>query len=154
MLSSTSSLEEIAAYQAFLNQDVLDYDYLPKVPHIPEHLPLRLQNFILNKYKYTVIGRTYLFPTDPCMIWLGAVDEDGYARHRVPQCATVSEPSQILSRFMYQHLVEEIGADLEVHHECGNSGCINIRHLKAISHDLNIAIGDPRYSQGTSPCQA
>jgi hypothetical protein len=44
--------------------------------------------------------------------------------------------------------------DLEVHHECGNPACINIRHLKAITHDLNIAIGDPRYSQSTDPCQA
>ena len=154
MLSSTSSLEEIAAYEAFLNMDVLDYDYMPKVPHIPEHLPLRLQNFILNKFENTFPGTTYLFPTDPCMIYLGFVDEDGYARINVPKCATVSEPSQILSRFMYQHLVEDIGPDLECHHLCGQPSCINIRHLKAISHELNVAIGDPRYSQGTSPCQA
>lgn len=78
-----SMLEDKAAYPAFLNMDVFDYDFLPKVSHIPEHLPNRRQNFILNKYKYTVIGRTYLFPTDPCKIYLGAVDEDSYAGHRV-----------------------------------------------------------------------
>ena len=88
------------------------------------------------------------------MIYLGAVDEDGYARIRVPKCATVAKPSEILSRFMYQHLVEEIGTDLEVHHRCGNPSCINPRHLTAIPHDLNVAIGDPRYSDISLPCQA
>jgi hypothetical protein len=154
MLSTTSDLTAIEDYQSFLNMDCFDYDFLPKVPHIPDHLPIRLQSFILDKFKKTMAGRTYMFPHDPCMVYLGAIDEDGYARIRVPKCATVAKPSEILSRFMYQHLVEEIGADLEAHHDCGNPGCINIRHLKAISHELNVAIGDPRYSQSTFPCQA
>ena len=154
MLSTTNDLTANTDYQAFLNRDCFDYDFLPKVPHIPDNLPIRLQSFILDKFKKTMAGRTYMFSNDPCMIWLGAVDEDGYARIRVPKCATVSQPSEILSRFMYQHLVEEIGPDLEVHHLCGQPSCINTRHLSAISHELNISIGDPRYSQGTSPCQA
>ena len=154
MLSATNDLTANADYQAFLNMPVLDYDFLPKVSHIPDHLPIRLQSFILDKFKKTMAGRTYMFPHDPCMIYLGAVDEDGYARIRVPQCATAAAPSKILSRFIYQHLVEEVDPDLEVHHLCGQPSCINPRHLKAMTHDLNIAIGDPRYSQGTSPCQA
>ena len=45
MLSTASDLLDISAYQDFLNMSVLDYDFLPKVPHIPENLPIRLQNF-------------------------------------------------------------------------------------------------------------
>ena len=40
MLSTASDLTDIEAYQDFLNMDVLDYDFLPKVPHIPENLPI------------------------------------------------------------------------------------------------------------------
>lgn len=154
MLSATNDLTANADYQSFLNMPVLDYDFLPKVPHIPDHLPIRLQSFILDKFKKTMAGRTYMFPSDPCMVYLGAIDEDGYARIRVPRCATAAAPSQILSRFIYQHLVEEVDPDLEVHHLCGQPSCINPRHLKAMTHDLNVSIGDPRYSQGASPCQA
>ena len=154
MLSTASNLTAIKDYQAFLNISVLDYDFLPKVPHIPDHLPMRLQSFLLDKFKKTMAGRTYLFPNDPCMVYLGAVDDDGYARIRVPKCATVAQPSEVLSRFVYQHLIEEIGPDLEVHHRCGNPSCINPRHLTAISHELNVAIGDPRYSDISIPCQA
>ena len=142
MLSTTSDLTAIEDYQSFLNMDCFDYDFLPTVPHIPDHLPIRLQSFILDKFKKTMAGRTYMFPHDPCMIYLGAIDEDGYARIRVPKCAIVAKPSEILSRFMYQHLVEEIDPELEVHHLCGQSSCINIRHLTAISHEQNVAIGD------------
>ena len=88
------------------------------------------------------------------MIYNGVVDEDGYARISVPKCATAAKPSEILFRFMYQHLMEEIGPDLEVHHRCGNPSCINPRHLTAIPHDRNVAIGDPRYSDISPPCQA
>ena len=154
MLSTASDLTDIEAYQDFLNMDVLDYDFQPESPNIPDHLPIRLQTFIMDKFNKTMAGRTYLFQDDPCMIYLGAVDEYGYARIRVPKCATVVKPSEILSRFMYQHLVEEIGPELEVHHRCGKPRCINPRHLTAIPHDLNVSIGYSRYSDISLPCQA
>ena len=85
MLSTASDLQDISAYQDFLNMDVLDYDFLPKVPHIPDHLPLRLQSFILDKFKKTMAARTYMFRDDPCMIYLGAIDEDGVCQNSGPK---------------------------------------------------------------------
>jgi hypothetical protein len=77
MLSTTNDLTANTDYQAFLNRDCFDYDFLPKVPHIPDNLPIRLQSFILDKFKKTMTGRTYMFSNDPCMVYLGAIDEDG-----------------------------------------------------------------------------
>mgnify|MGYP004458117423 CR=1 FL=1 len=151
MLNNSSELDQDTAYQKFLNTPVTAEDFFPKPVHIPSTLPTKLQTFIQRIYTSTMIGRTYMFPSDPCMIWLGAVDEDGYGRIRVPQCATVDKPSVILSRFVYQHLVEDVDPDLEIHHQCGEPSCINTRHLSPLTPTRNKEIGDPWHNPDTNP---
>ena len=143
MLNNTSKLDQDTAYEQFLNTPVRADNVLPKQVHIPSTLPVKLQTYLRGIYKSTTTSRTYVFPYDPCMIWLGAVDEDGYGRIRVPGCATADKPSVILSRFVYQHLVEDIDPDLEIHHKCGEPSCINIRHLAPVTPTRNKEIGDP-----------
>jgi hypothetical protein len=93
-----------------------------------------------------------LFPPDnPCLRWTGALDKDGYARHRVPAALQGRGLSNVLSRFVYQLAYGVIpatrtaqGDDWTVDHVCGLRSCINLSHLKLLPRALNVKLGDPR----------
>lgn len=81
------------------------------------------------------------FYHDPCFVWTGAKDEDGYGRHRVP---AGMGGSALVHRFIYEKLVGEIPDGLTVDHACGVRGCCNLRHLRLLPLDLNRELGDHR----------
>ena len=79
------------------------------------------------------------FYRDPCFVWAGAKDEDGYGRHRVP--AGIGG-SALVHRFIFQKAVGEIPGKLTVDHACSNRACCNLRHLRLLPLDLNRELGD------------
>ena len=88
-----------------------------------------------------------IFPReDPCLRWTGALDKDGYARHRVPASMEGRGLSHVVSRFVYQ-LAFSIPFPQDywtVDHVCGNTACINPNHLRLLTRGLNKSLGDPR----------
>ena len=88
-----------------------------------------------------------IFPSDdPCLRWTGALDRDGYARHRVPASMGGRGLSHVVSRFVYQ-LAFSIPLPQDywtVDHACGNTACINPNHLRLLTRGLNKSLGDPR----------
>ena len=88
-----------------------------------------------------------IFPReDPCLRWTGALDKDGYARHRVPASMGGRGLSHVVSRFVYQ-LAFSIPLPQDywtVDHACGNTACINPNHLRLLTRGLNKSLGDPR----------
>jgi hypothetical protein len=88
-----------------------------------------------------------IFPReDPCLRWTGALDRDGYARHRVPASMEGRGLSNVVSRFVYQ-LAFSIPLPQDywtVDHACGNTACINPNHLRLLTRGLNKSLGDPR----------
>ena len=91
-----------------------------------------------------------LFPAEnPCLRWTGALDKDGYARHRVPIALQGRGLSNVVSRFVYQLAYGDIpatrtaaGDDWTVDHVCGLRPCINPTHLRLLPRGYNAALGD------------
>ena len=80
------------------------------------------------------------FLNDWCVEWTGALDPDGYARHKPPKDL---DGSKLVHRWMYEKAIEPLG-NLTVDHACGNRGCCNLRHLRALPLKLNRQLGDHR----------
>ena len=81
-----------------------------------------------------------IYPEDMCLVWVRALDDDGYARHRIPKDLS---GSALVHRFIYQNFVED-PQDLTIDHGCGVKNCINLRHLRLLPHDINMDLGDHR----------
>ncbi len=61
-----------------------------------------------------------------CLIWLGALNEDGYGPHRLA----------------YETFVGPIPAGLEIDHLCRVRCCINVLHMEPITHAENVRRGN------------
>ena len=79
---------------------------------------------------------------DPCFVWTGATDTDGYGRHRVPTGGTGG--SALVHRYIYQKAIGDIPPDITVDHACSNRACCNLRHLRLLPLALNRELGDHR----------
>jgi len=118
----------------------LHSSYLQDDAGIGEHLRKLL-------VERTIPVLSAIFPReDPCLRWTGALDTDGYARHRVPARMEGRGLSHVVSRFVYQ-LAFSIPLPQDywtVDHACGNTACINPNHLRLLTRGLNKSLGDPR----------
>ena len=63
----------------------------------------------------------------PCWEWRGWKDRDGYGRHS----------STLMHRWVYETLVGEIPAGLQIDHLCRNHGCVNPDHLDVVTLQEN-----------------
>lgn len=64
-----------------------------------------------------------------CIEWAGSHVE-GYAN---VNCQSVWRTTSLLHRLVYEYVHGPQGRKV-VHHECGNRGCINLSHLRAVTH--------------------
>ena len=125
--------------------------YLDIVVH--PKCPEAVLDYIKDRLDYTVPKLASIYPDNPCMIWLGAKDKDGYARHSVPNnLKRYGGTSAVLHRYIYAWLMhggslpvrDNDGNRIEVHHKCGNRGCVNPHHLMLLSADQNKKLGNPQ----------
>jgi hypothetical protein len=96
--------------------------------------------YIQGLYARTVPVPSEIFPRDPCLVWCGAKDVDGYSKHKPPKDF---KGSTLVHRFIYQAIHGELG-DATIDHACGRVDCINPRHLRLLDRATNKAYGDPR----------
>lgn len=96
--------------------------------------------YIQGLYARTVPVPSEIFPRDPCLVWCGAKDVDGYSKHKPPKDF---KGSTLVHRFIYQAIHGELG-DATIDHACGKVDCINPRHLRLLDRATNKAYGDPR----------
>jgi hypothetical protein len=68
---------------------------------------------------------------DDHIMWVGAVDKDGYGRFKVDGKVWYAH------RWIYSVVVSEIDPTMEVDHKCNVRGCVNPEHLQQISHQEN-----------------
>ena len=69
--------------------------------------------------------------TESCWNWTGAVGIHGYGFFRLP------EKKVLAHRFIYEKLVGNLIADLEIDHVCRNRLCVNPAHLEQVSKSEN-----------------
>ena len=122
----------------FLNLEVHWQDIIG-IP-IRNDIPKELQSYLQKLVERTVPIISIIFPDDYCWQWVGAIDKDGYAKHRIPGGY---KGSTLVHRFIYQVAVA-FPNELTIDHACGNKGCINLRHLRLLPRDLNLRYGDHR----------
>lgn len=88
-----------------------------KAPPAPEH--------------YAVLAR--IVKGDSCWEWDGAHNGDGYAVFQ----GGASSPNRMAHRIIYGYYHGPIPDELHVDHMCGNTGCVNPDHLRAVSPKHN-----------------
>ena len=78
-----------------------------------------------------------VYRTDSCWLWLGPVDDEGYARMRVP-----GFPTKLAAhRISYEVFVGRIPDGLTIDHLCRNPSCMNPKHLEPVPMVVNIKRG-------------
>lgn len=121
-----------------LNQEVYGLEISP-IP-IRNDIPNELVTYLQKLIERTIPVMSSVFPDDMCWQWVGAVDRDGYGKHKVPR---KFQGSSLVHRFIYQNAVMNPD-QATIDHACGNTACINLRHLRLLPLKLNLAYGDPR----------
>ena len=81
----------------FLNPEVHWQDIIG-IP-IRNDIPKELQSYLQKLVERTVPIISIIFPDDYCWQWVGAIDKDGYAKHRIPGGY---KGSTLVHRFIYQ----------------------------------------------------
>lgn len=99
-----------------------------------ESLSLSEHNRLFDKVKLEPSG---------CWTWTAARCRKGYARFglkRSGRNVTVG-----VHRLMFRVFRHEIADDIQVHHVCGNRGCVNPGHLVAVTAQEHVDLEPHRY---------
>lgn len=75
------------------------------------------------------------FADDGCWLWTGAIakDRNGYGLFHAGK-------TRRAHRIAYEHFIGEIPADMDLHHKCETTRCVNPHHLKPLSRQENVAL--------------
>lgn len=92
----------------------------------PEHVPPRGAKTTVAERFVASVDRT-----GDCWEWQGAHDREGYAR------TAYKKQNVLLHRWAYEHFVGPIPEGYVVDHICHNKGCVNPKHLRACSVQVN-----------------
>ncbi|RYF11404.1 MAG: HNH endonuclease [Oxalobacteraceae bacterium] len=77
--------------------------------------------------------------TEGCWLWKGQINRGGYGK----LVAKIEGKRRILSahRAVYEHLVSQIPAGMQLDHLCRNRACVNPSHLEPVSNRENVMRG-------------
>lgn len=89
--------------------------------------------------------KIYIEPNSGCWLWLGLLNEDGYARS--------SGKWKYLHRRIYEFFFGPIPPSKELDHRCRTRSCLNPRHLNPITHLENIQRGAVNQNKGRTHCR-
>jgi len=82
-------------------------------------------------HELEVLDRYSVDESTGCWEWLGARLNKGYGR-----CKVGNQPVQA-HRVFYAHHVGPIPDGHDIHHRCGNKGCVNPEHLEPLTRAEN-----------------
>jgi len=71
-----------------------------------------------------------------CHIWTGYTDDDGYGKFGIKNKIISSH------RFSYNLYKGQIPNNMEIHHICNNTSCVNPNHLEVVTHKENLILGN------------
>lgn len=94
-----------------------------------------------------IFGKYGNYPTE-CWVWTGFCEpKRGYGRFLHPQ-------GQYAHRFSYLNFKGQIDPELQVHHLCEKTACVNPEHLSLISPRLNTLLnnGSPAINYNKTHC--
>ena len=97
--------------------------------------------YVQSLYDHTIPVPSLIFKRDPCLVWVRAKDRKGYAKHN----PSVAMPgSTLVHRYVFQMAIGEIDEKATIDHACGETSCINVRHLRLLDRESNRKYGDHR----------
>lgn len=73
---------------------------------------------------------------DACWLWIGPTNAKGYGRFHANGASEMAHRTSV--RIDGRH----IPCGMEVDHGCKNRGCVNPRHLRVVTHQVNLLAGD------------
>lgn len=126
---------------------MVSMEYIPIVLH--DDLTDVERDYIQHLYDRTVPCYSAVFPDDPCLVWTGA-KSDKYARHKPPGKKGSPTVHRYIYELVYKKTVGPLGKRT-VDHICSREDCINLRHLRLLSRELNKELGDHRRPEVIQP---
>ena len=132
----------------------------PSLP-IPDDTPEYAYERLHKLFERTIRVLSVNVPHNPCWVYTGSRDEDGYARHNPKKITEVengvmTSDSTMVHRYVYQYLYMPSGlpkfksdgvTPWEIDRTCGrgSNGCINPTHLQLLDRPTNQSLGNHDY---------
>jgi hypothetical protein len=84
-----------------------------------------------------VVVPELIYNGTPCQVWVGYIERQGYGIVTDSR----SKESRVAHRVRWEIEVGPVPKGMEVDHLCRNRACINLAHLEAVPHRVNVARG-------------
>jgi hypothetical protein len=111
-----------------------------KPARCPDGLPPKVRPRPPQDFKATLasrlIDKSCPEPNSGCWLWTGASQESGYGK------MWNGSRSEQAHRIAYRVWVGEIPEGQEIDHKCRTPACVNPAHLRAVTHQQNMAVSD------------